>query len=54
MGKSDEKIDTHVRLDGELAEAVKLRAKRGSRSIPAEIARALRVAYKMTAPAEHA
>ena len=47
--KTTPKIEAHVRLEGDLAEAVKERAERSDRTIVAEIRRALRVAYKMGA-----
>lgn len=41
-------LDTHVRIkDDTLASLIKDRAKRGSRTIPMEIERSLRIAYKM-------
>lgn len=52
MDKKPEKLETHVRLEGVLAEMVKERAERASRTIPAEIKRALRVAYKLGVGAE--
>ena len=45
--KTKHKIEAHVRLEGELAEAVQDRAERADRTIVAEIRRALRVAYKL-------
>ena len=47
--KTIKKIEAHVRLEGDLAEAVEARALKADRTIVAEIRRAIRVAYKMGA-----
>jgi hypothetical protein len=47
MGKLPKKRDVHLRVEPELADMIKERAERGSRTVPAEIVRAIRIAYKL-------
>lgn len=52
FGMTDEKtseFEAHVRLKGALAKEVRERAERSSRSVVAEIRRALRAAYRLGA-----
>lgn len=47
MDRPEKKYDTHIRLDADVGKEAKERAKRANRTIPAEINRALRIAYKL-------
>ncbi len=47
MNKTPSKYELHIRLDSDLAHAIRDRAARANRSITAEIRRVLRAAYNL-------